>query len=74
MATAKEVERMTVEITLGVPKEESSIVMTVALSELWDRIAAQVADIRARGRIVDAPFESPDVDLVPPSDFVEPVE
>lgn len=74
MITAKDLERMTTEITLGVPKAESSLVMTQELSRWWDRLARQVADIKERGREVDAPFETADVDPVPESNVVEPVE
>ena len=55
--SAEEIERITAEITLGVGKQQSSVFMTSELSEVWDQIARQVADIKARGRVVEISFD-----------------
>ena len=55
--TVEVIERITTEITLGVSKKQSSVFMTSELSEIWDRIARQVADIKARGRVVEVSFD-----------------
>jgi hypothetical protein len=46
------IDLMVVEIVTGVPKDRARSVRDAADAEAWDRLAAQIAEIRARGQIV----------------------
>ena len=57
MVPVEDLERMTIEITLGWEwgDPRSRVPNTPEHREKWARLAKQVADITARGRIVDLP-------------------
>jgi hypothetical protein len=46
------VERMVTEISLGIPRERSTVFQPEDAAT-WDRLAAQIAEIGAKGGIVD---------------------
>ncbi len=71
--TDDELDMMIQEITMGIPKAESLIIRSVADGEQWDRLAVQIAEIKARGNEVDIPFETPTVDIVN-VDLIVPLE
>lgn len=71
--TDDEMNMMIQEITMGIPKAESLIIRSVADGEQWDRLAVQIAEIKARGNEVDIPFETPTVDIVN-VDLIVPLE
>lgn len=62
--TDDEMNMMIQEITMGIPKAQSLIIRSRADGEIWDALAAEIADIKARGNEVDIPFETPPVDVV----------
>jgi hypothetical protein len=72
MASANDVSRITAEIANGVLKQDSTVTLTDELSALWDQIEMEIAEIRARGLIVEIPGEMPDVQLLSPDSIVEP--
>jgi hypothetical protein len=51
--TADELMTMTREITLGVPPRNSSLEMTAARRQAWDRLRIQINEIKAKGGIVE---------------------
>ena len=53
--TEHEVERMAVAATLG----EELVPVTPAARERWEAIKRDVAAIRARGQMLDIPFDVP---------------
>ena len=60
MVPSDEVERMTVEITLGWSwgDPRTRVPNTAEHRQTWDRLAKQVADIASRGNIVEIRDES----------------
>ncbi len=56
-----QIERMVVEITLGMSKGESLIQMTTDASEMWDQLEAEIRELKAKGMIVDTAPEIPAV-------------
>lgn len=64
MVPVEDLERMTVEITLGWQwgDPRTRVPDTPEHREKWERLAQQVADITARGNIVEIPNEWPDLD------------
>lgn len=70
--TDEELNMMIQEITMDVPKAQSKIIRTLEHAEIWDKLAVEIADIKARGNEVDIPFETPSVDIVNPA-LVVPV-
>lgn len=71
---ARTLEIMTQQIMRGVTKEQSSIVRDVEASETWDVLAAEIAEMRAAGIIVEIPYETASMQPVDPALVVEPVE
>ena len=51
--TADELMTMTREITLGVQPRNSSVEMTAARRQAWDRLRIQIREIKAKGGIVE---------------------
>jgi hypothetical protein len=49
---SEKLDRMVAEITLGMPKWLSVNIETAVDAEQWDRLAAQIDEIRRAGRIV----------------------
>ena len=45
-------ERMVCEVTLGVPKEESATITSPEDDALWDRLAVDIAKIKAAGQMI----------------------
>ena len=62
--TDDEMNMMIQEITMGIPKAQSLIIRSRADADIWDTLAGEIADIKARGNEVDIPFETPPVDVV----------
>ena len=58
----RRLERMVVEIDLGFTQNES-LLKPLSAEEvaLWDRIAKNVADIKAKGGEINIPREIPDI-------------
>jgi hypothetical protein len=57
---ADEMQRMIVEIARGVIPEESVLApLTEEQLEMWAQLAAEMAQIAARGNIVEIPTEQP---------------
>lgn len=60
----KVLERLSVEILLGIPKEESlHAPLTAELSAAWDRMAEEIKDIKAMGYTVDIVSEIPEIEI-----------
>ena len=59
--TRPRLERMLVEISLGISQNDSALkpLSPVELAQ-WDRMAQEVADIKAKGGEVEIPSEIPD--------------
>ena len=72
--TDDEMNRMIQEITMGIPREQSTVPMTLEAIEKWEILSAQIAEIIADGYEVEIPYETPTVDIVDPGMIVEPVE
>lgn len=72
--TDEEMNRMIQEITMGIPREQSTVPMTLEAIEKWDILSVQIAGIIARGNEVEIPYEIPTVDIVDPVMIIEPVE
>lgn len=72
--TDDEINRMIQEITMGTPREQSTVPMTLEAIEKWEILSAQIAQIKADGFEVEIPYEVPTVDIVDPAMIVEPVE
>jgi hypothetical protein len=72
--TDDEMNMIIQEITLNVPKEESTLIRDAEASEAWDVLTEQINAIKAEGREVEIPFELPTVDVVEDSLIVEAVE
>ena len=57
------IERMLVEIGLGISKEDSLLnPLSSEESETWDKLVIQVAEIKANGGEIEIPSEIPDID------------
>jgi len=74
MITSEALDFMIQEITMGIPKKESVVLMTAEASDVWDRLEVQIAEIKDAGGQVEIPFELPSVDIVKRSEVVEVVE
>jgi hypothetical protein len=61
-----EMNTMIQEITMGIPKEQSLVIRNDADAVAWDSLAAQIAEIKARGHEVEIPFETPTLEVVKP--------
>ena len=72
--TDDEMNRMIQEITMGTPREQSTVPMTLEAIEMWEKLSVQIAEIIADGFEVEIPYEIPTVDIVDPAMIVEPVE
>ena len=60
----KVLERLSVEILLGIPKEESlHAPLTAELSAAWDRMAEEIKEIKAKGFTVDIVSEIPEIEI-----------
>lgn len=59
--TRPRIERMLVEIDLGISQNDSAL-KPLSASEMaqWDRMAQQVAEIKAKGGEIEIPSETPD--------------
>ncbi len=56
--------KMLVEVSLGKNKKDSVVPMTEEASKMWDKLVLEVAEIEAKGRSVEIPFEAPDVEII----------
>ena len=57
------IERMLVEIGLGISKEDSLLnPLSSEESETWDKLVLQVAEIKTNGGEIEIPSEIPDID------------
>lgn len=56
--------KMLVEVSLGKNKKDSVVPMTEEASQMWDKLVLEVAEIEAKGRSVEIPFEAPDVEII----------
>lgn len=72
--TDDEMNRMIQEITMGIPREQSTVPMTLEAIEKWEILSEQIADIIARGNEVEIPYEIPSVDIVDPAMIIKPAE
>jgi len=59
MPDSDKIERIYVEILLGFSKEQSLVELDDKLSALWDKIAAEVAQMKAEGKGFEIPSEIP---------------
>lgn len=60
----KVLERLSVEVLIGIPKEESKYApLTAELSASWDRMVEEIKEIKAMGYTVDIVSEIPDVEI-----------
>lgn len=74
MISDRDMSVMIQEITMNVPREESTVIRSLEASEAWDILTDQIAAIKAAGYEVEIPFDLPTVDLVDPDLVIEPVE
>jgi len=58
---ANEVERIYVEVLLGIPRSESLVRMRPEVEQFWDVLSAEVEQMRADGKNFIIPNEFPDV-------------
>lgn len=58
---ANEVERIYVEVLLGMSRSESLVRMRPEVEQFWDKLSAEVAQMRADGKDFIIPSEFPDV-------------
>ena len=57
-------ERLSVEILLGIPKEKSKYApLTAELSASWDIMVEEIKEIKAMGYTVDIVSEIPEVEI-----------
>ena len=57
-------ERFSVEILLGISKEESKYApLSAELSVAWDRMVGEIKEIRAKGFTVDIVSEIPEIEI-----------
>ena len=56
--------KMLVEVSLGKNKKDSVVPMTEEASQMWDKLVLEVAEIEAKGRSVEIPFEAPDIEII----------
>lgn len=61
MLTAEEIERMSVEITLGLRKLDSTVAMTEQASRMWDVLEKEIANMKKMGMMISIPQEIPDI-------------
>ena len=59
MIDSEKVERIYVEILLGIPKDHSQVELDAQYDAVWDRIAVEVAQMRAEGKQFEIPSEIP---------------
>lgn len=71
MISDEYLSRMAREITMNVPRKESLVPINAETTKYWNRLVKQIAKIKADGRTVEIPFETPSVDLVDPKMIVE---
>lgn len=64
---SKKMELMIQQITTGLPKSQTKLISTAEESEAWDTLEIQIAEIKAKGWIVDIAYDLPDVDPVNPA-------
>ena len=64
MADSKKVERIYVEIVLGIPKDQSQVQLDAELDAIWDQVATEVEQMKAEGKQFEIPTEIPDVEPV----------
>jgi len=72
--TGEELDFMIQEITMGIPKEQSTVIRSVKAFEMWDILESQIEEIKMRGNEIEIPFETPSVDVVTQALPIEPVE
>ncbi len=59
------IERLYVEIILGIPKESSKYApLTEAYELIWDKIDADVKELKKQGGTISIPSEIPDIEIV----------
>lgn len=57
-------ERLQVEILLGIPKEKSKYApLTAELEATWDQISKEAKEIEAMGGTIDIVSEIPDIEI-----------
>jgi hypothetical protein len=72
--TGEELDFMIQEITMGMPKEQSTMIRSVEASVTWDQLESEIEEIKMRGNEVEIPFETPSVDVIDQTFITEPVE
>jgi predicted ABC-type ATPase len=58
--TAEEVARITADVTMGVPKEQSQVPLTGEAEEVWDALAAEIGAL-GEGMVVESDIEVPEI-------------
>ena len=61
---SKKMELMIQQITMGVRKDETTLIKNEEESATWDELEIEIAEIKAKGWIVDIASDFPDVDPV----------
>jgi hypothetical protein len=72
--TGEELDFMIQEITMGMPKEQSTMIRSVEASAIWDKLETEIEEIKMRGNEVEIPFEIPSADVIDQTFIIEPVE
>lgn len=58
------IERLYAEIVMGIPKASSKFApLTEAQSQIWDKIAGEVQEIKDMGGIIAIPSEIPSMEI-----------
>ena len=71
---SEKMDYMIQEITMNMPKQATALITNAEESEMWDKLSDQIAEIKAKGYIVDLVSDIPTVDPVDLALVVEPVE
>ena len=54
--TEEELNMMIQEITMEVPKCDSLVIRSRADANMWDKLAGEIADMKARDREIEIPY------------------
>lgn len=68
---SEKMDFMIQEITMNMPKEATTLINNAEESAMWDKLEIEIAEIKAKGHIVDMVFDIPTVDPIHPTRIVE---
>jgi len=68
---SEKLDYMIQEITMDTPKEATTLISNAEESAMWDKLENEIAEIKAKGYIVDMVFDTPTVDPINSTRIVE---